>query len=429
MNDFMDFIDTGNSVLLLRDINQVLELINNNPRFIKKLRETMDKLEEVKERLEKSDLKSEIDLILKAKEEFRSKLEFYLDRACENIELNHGECYYASNLREVLDLLNTFLNKDDKILISLAPEIRELDLPNHLRNLGYNIHFSKIAQLIGDIIGLKYPSKYSLELIDEDYILNKLNEFLGVKLRSLDDALDYLGEYVKKLYSDADVAITGADAVAADTGTIFIVDEEGDIRPLTGSPRVHIVIVGIDKVYPSYIDAWTATYIRYNLTYVRKPTNISIISSPSKTGDIEKMITYGAHGPEKLIVILLDNKRKITMLDDKTRSINNCLDCGACSEFMPILIGITGNLMFPVESLKELYYRIINDDPALKPENVRKVIFKIIKEGGIVNCPLRIDYKPILDVIAPKDLSLEEKTESLLNNLLEKLLKKMVDST
>ena len=427
MNDLMKAYDDGRSVFLLIDLERALKLINSNPRYIGKLRSIIEKSEKALGKLKELDLQAEIEQILPSKEEFYSKLELYLDKACETIESNHGECYYAKDADELISILETILKKDDKILVTMSSEIKEIDLPNRLKDKEYNIFYSKISELIGEIIGLKYPSMYSLELIDEDTILEKLNNFLKLKLSSLDEALEYLGEYVKNIYEKADVAITGADAISADTGSIFIVDTEGDVRPLTGAPREHIIIAGIDKIYPNYMDAWNATYIKYHLSYVRKPTNINIISGPSKTGDIEKVITYGAHGPEKLVVILLDNRRKETIIDGELKAINNCIECGLCMYSAPIVPGITGNISHPIENFKEFYYRFLNKSPELESTDVVSALSYIFKKMKIADCPFNVDYSAILKKLKIENLNPKKSLQMELDKLIDKLTRRVLD--
>lgn len=105
----------------------------------------------------------------------------------------------------------------------------------------------------------------------------------------------------------SDLGITGADAIAVETGTIFLAEEEGDARLVSNLPYVHLVVTGVECLVPD-LAAAVAT-IRYLSRHVYgRPLvrYISAISGPSRTGDIEMQLVPGMHGPKEVAVLLLD---------------------------------------------------------------------------------------------------------------------------
>jgi L-lactate dehydrogenase complex protein LldG len=75
---------------------------------------------------------------------------------------------------------------------------------------------------------------------------------------------------------------------------MFIIENEGNIRLATGLPPVHIAIIGMEKLVPTLHDAYKVAEVTWRYANYTVPGYVSLISSPSKTGDIEKVTTYGA---------------------------------------------------------------------------------------------------------------------------------------
>ncbi len=100
--------------------------------------------------------------------------------------------------------------------------------------------------------------------------------------------------------ADADVGLSGADAALAETGTIVVSSGPGKSRLATLLPPVHIALVPTSRLTT---DLFTWTAARGGA----QPANVTLISGPSKTADIEQTMAIGVHGPKRLIVILYED--------------------------------------------------------------------------------------------------------------------------
>ncbi|MGQ4892505.1 MAG: lactate utilization protein [Candidatus Njordarchaeia archaeon] len=405
----------------MRSIEEILEDIKSNEKYIQKLRDFVSKFQKKISTIDRTELEQNLEIIQNARTEFLSKPEKYMDQACENIELNHGECYYANDAQEALEIILTIIGREKDVILYNGPESREINLPQKLRENNVNVYFSKISDLIGDIIGLQFPSEHNIKFYEDEYIMEKLSKYFNKEFKNFDDMLEDLKNYLKDIFNRVEVGISTADAIAADTGSIFLVDIEGDIRRVSVAPRSHILLVGLEKIYPTFLDAWVATYLKFHLSIMRKPTSINIISGPSKTADIEKVVTYGVHGPTKLFVILLNNNRKNMLLDPEFSKILNCLECNGCLFRSPLLTAFTGNIGYPVENAKELYLRLINNDPSLQNEKIRGLLGYIFDKGKPFGCPVEIELDRIsknfgLDY-SNLDENLLRKVEELMSSL------------
>jgi len=141
---------------------------------------------------------------------------------------------------------------------------------------------------------------------------------------------------LREKYVQAEVGITGANFLLADTGSICVTENEGNGRLSNAWPKVHIAITGIEKMLPSIADLhvfWPllATYgTGQKLTVYN-----SIISGPRQPGETD--------GPEQMYVILLDNGRTKLLADPRGREALYCIRCGSCLNACPVYKNIGGH--------------------------------------------------------------------------------------
>jgi L-lactate dehydrogenase complex protein LldG len=103
---------------------------------------------------------------------------------------------------------------------------------------------------------------------------------------------------------DSEAAITGCEYLVARTGSVMVSSAQGSGRRVFGHAPVHIVIGRTTQLVNEISDALTAIKGKYN----EMPSQISMITGPSRTADIEKTLVLGAHGPRDLYVFLLNDR-------------------------------------------------------------------------------------------------------------------------
>jgi L-lactate dehydrogenase complex protein LldF len=137
-------------------------------------------------------------------------------------------------------------------------------------------------------------------------------------------------------YTSAGVGVTGGNFLLADVGAVCVTENEGNGRLTTAFPKVHVAIVGIEKMIPSIDDLnlfWPllATYgTGQNVTVYN-----SIFTGPKKAHEVD--------GPEEMYVILLDNGRTNLMKDPNVRESMYCIRCGSCLNACPVYKNIGGH--------------------------------------------------------------------------------------
>ena len=138
-------------------------------------------------------------------------------------------------------------------------------------------------------------------------------------------------------FLQADMGITGANFVIADTGTIGIVTNEGNARLATTLPKVHVALAGIDKLLPTIKEALTvAKVLPRNATGQQLTSYVTWISGPSECG-----ITPS--GKREMHLVFLDNGRSKIAADPIFSQILQCVRCGACANVCPVYRMVGGH--------------------------------------------------------------------------------------
>jgi len=141
---------------------------------------------------------------------------------------------------------------------------------------------------------------------------------------------------LREKYVQAEIGITGANFIISDIGAIAVTENEGNARLSSAWPKTHIVLVGIEKVIPSFTDLglfWPllATYGTGQQITVYN----TVITGGRKEGEVD--------GPDEMIVILLDNGRTNILANEKARESLYCIRCGACLNACPVYKNIGGH--------------------------------------------------------------------------------------
>jgi L-lactate dehydrogenase complex protein LldF len=137
-------------------------------------------------------------------------------------------------------------------------------------------------------------------------------------------------------FAAADIGISGVNFGIAETGTILILENEGNIRLTTSLPRVHIAVMGIEKILPRFadLDIFLKLLPRSG-TGQRLTTYQSFITGTKSSPGVE--------GPEELHVVMLDNGRSRMLGHPVTRQSLACIRCGACLNACPVYQQIGGH--------------------------------------------------------------------------------------
>ncbi|MBP6532301.1 MAG: iron-sulfur cluster-binding protein [Bacteroidia bacterium] len=191
------------------------------------------------------------------------------------------------------------------------------------------------------IVQLRNESPYhivtpAMHLSKED-VAKTFNEKFNLPLTSTPKEITaFVRERLREKYQIADVGITGANFLIADTGSVCVTENEGNALMSISFPKVQIAIAGIEKIIPTLTDLdlfWPllATHgTGQNITVYN-----SISTGPRQEGELD--------GPDEMYVILLDNGRTNLLAQQEQRQALGCIRCGACLNGCPIYKGVGGH--------------------------------------------------------------------------------------
>lgn len=128
--------------------------------------------------------------------------------------------------------------------------------------------------------------------------LEALHDNSGLSVVKISDFKDR-EDYKNYLFTKADAGITGADFAVAESGTIVIAHDKNNARLLSLAPALHIAVVPMEKLVPVYEMAVEDIYKE------SQPSQVTFITGPSMTADIQATPFKGMHGPKRLIIFLL----------------------------------------------------------------------------------------------------------------------------
>lgn len=158
------------------------------------------------------------------------------------------------------------------------------------------------------------------------------------KTRDLSTAEGLVGEArqtLRQRFFQADVGITGANYLIAETGSSVIVTNEGNGDLTQTLPKVHIVLTTIERVIPTLQDL--STFLRLlsrSATGQEATAYVTLSTGPKREQDL--------HGPEEFHVVLLDNGRS-RLLGTEDQDVLNCIRCGACMNHCPVYGAVGGH--------------------------------------------------------------------------------------
>ncbi|MCL4349353.1 LUD domain-containing protein [Ferroplasma acidiphilum] len=269
----------------------------------------------------------------KTKNTVLDNIETYISKTEESVKRTGGHFHYAKDGEQAMDIVREILGEKSKIVLSKSNVLYEIKLREELEKEGKDIWETDLGEYLVQI-NHDMPSHLVAPAIHltKDKIGKLLHENLDSAINentSPEEMVSIVRKFLMEKYLGAEVGITGANAIAADTGSVLLIENEGNIRMDTVLPQVHIAITGIDKIVPTLKDAFNEVIVQASYAGFYPPAYINVTSGPSATGDIELKHVSPATGPKEFHLIVLDNGRK-EAIDSDIRESLLCIRCGRC---------------------------------------------------------------------------------------------------
>jgi L-lactate dehydrogenase complex protein LldF len=265
--------------------------------------------------------------------------EKYLIQFEEKISARGVQVLWAKDAKEATGFIEDILreNKAHLLVKSKSMTTEEIELNQLAEDAGCESVETDLGEFIVQLAGEKpYHIVTPAMHKSKGDIARLFHEKFGTPIDSTPEEMtEYVRQVLRKKYTTAQVGVTGANFLIADIGGISVTENEGNGLMSTAFPKIHIVLAGIEKIIPSmnqlglFYPLLAAHGTGQQITAYN-----TIFTGPRLANEVD--------GPEKMIVILLDNERTTVYSDDEAYESLACIRCGACLNGCPVYKTIGG---------------------------------------------------------------------------------------
>jgi L-lactate dehydrogenase complex protein LldF len=283
------------------------------------------------------DLRSQARAI---KDEVLLHLDQYLERFVHEAERRGAKVHWAVDAAQANEIICrlTVERGARNVVKSKSMTTEEIHLNDALERAGMRVVETDLGEYIIQLAG-ETPSHILAPAIHKTkrQVAELFTAQLGIPpTDDVDQLTGAARATLRERFATADVGISGVNFGIVETGTLVIVENEGNIRLTTSLPRTHIAVMGIEKLLPRFADL--EVFLRLlprSATGQALSTYQSFITGTKRNADDE--------GPQELHIVLLDNGRSRMLAHPVTRQSLACIRCGACLNSCPVYQQIGGH--------------------------------------------------------------------------------------
>lgn len=273
------------------------------------------------------------------KEATLQRLDHWLGRLVDNVERVGGRVHYAMTAEEARDVVVDIARRTGArtAVKSKSMATEEIELNEALERAGVTPVETDLGEYIIQLAHER-PSHIIAPAIHKTkgQVADLFARELKRPVAADPEVLTRIArEELREKFLRADIGITGANFAVAETGTLVLVTNEGNGRMTTSLPRVHVAVMGVEKVIPSMTDLMVfLAILAKSATGQKLSVYTTLIHGPRRPGELE--------GPEEFHLVLVDNGR-IRQIAGPLREALYCLRCGACLNVCPVYRRIGGH--------------------------------------------------------------------------------------
>lgn len=274
------------------------------------------------------------------KKETIENLDKYLIMLEKNVKRAGGKVHWAVDAEEASNIIVNIAREGNvkSVVKSKSMATEEIELNSSFEDAGIKVVETDLGEYIIQLAG-EHPSHIIAPAIHKtkEDISKLFSEKLGTPHYDKPEELTKVArERLRSEFLNADMGVSGANFAVAETGTIIVVENEGNARLTTTVPKIHVALVGIEKLIPHYEDlSLFLTVLARSATGQKSSTYVSFITGPKHSTDMD--------GPEEFHLVLLDNGRSKILASEETRESLYCIRCGACLNICPVYRKVGGH--------------------------------------------------------------------------------------
>ncbi len=270
-----------------------------------------------------------------------SKLPELLEQLESNLEKNGIQVHWAETPDQACALIHQIItdNNGTRVVKGKSMVSEEIELNHYLEERGIECVESDMGEYIVQL-AKETPSHIIMPAIHKSK--NEIAHLFESQIPSTEytDNVDELigtgRRVLREKFEQADIGLSGVNFAVAETGTLCLVENEGNGRMCTTVPKVHIAVTGIEKVVEKLSDIPPLlSVLTRSATGQKITTYFNMISHPRQPGEQD--------GPEQVHLVLLDNGRSRMYQDSELQQTLRCIRCGACMNHCPVYSRIGGH--------------------------------------------------------------------------------------
>ena len=267
-------------------------------------------------------------------------LDYYLEQLESNVAAHGGKVVFCQDGDEVADFVLDLAKKRNARLIvkSKSMTTEEIHFNEHLDRHQLETVETDLGEYILQLADQRpyHIVAPALHMTRYD-VADVFSKKLGVEKEVVPENQTKIARAaLREKFLHADIGVTGANFLIADSGAVVLVENEGNARLTTSAPKIHIAVAGIEKVIPRAQDlAVFLTLLGRSATGQPLTVYTSFLSGPRRAEEID--------GPDEFYVVLLDNGRTKLLRDPEKRQSLYCIRCGACLNHCPVYRKIGGH--------------------------------------------------------------------------------------
>jgi len=279
------------------------------------------------------------DLAGQVKQHVVENLDHYLDLFVERVEAQGGQVHFAKTALEANQHLVRIARENDaKLCVKVkSMTTEEISLNRALEAIGVRTVETDLGEFIVQL-DQDRPSHIVTPIIHKNRktIAQAMTREIRVEYTEDHETLTrHARHYLRNIFRKSDIGISGVNFAVAETGTLCICTNEGNGRLSTTIPKVHVAIMGMEKLIPRMIDLSVFLKVLARSS-TGQPITVytSLISGPKRPADPD--------GPEQLHVVILDGGRR-KIMNSGYQEVLRCIRCGACLNACPVFRRIGGH--------------------------------------------------------------------------------------
>jgi len=275
-----------------------------------------------------------------------SKLPDLLEKLEQNLTRNGIQVHWAETADEACGIIHGILDSNSARTVVKGKSMvsEEIELNHYLQERGIECLESDMGEYLVQLAG-ETPSHIIMPAIHKNKV--QVAELMhGRAQTSTGDGVPYTEDVdelignaraiLRDKFLNADAGISGVNMAVANTGTLCLVENEGNGRMTTTVPKLHIAVTGIEKVVEDFSHVpELLTLLTRSATGQKISTYFNMISGPRKPGEMD--------GPEQVHLVLVDNGRSRIFNHPILKPTLQCIRCGACMNHCPVYARVGGH--------------------------------------------------------------------------------------